>query len=73
MDFLINAGVYLLEPSAQRDIPPTGRCDMTDLIQRLLDEGRTVACYPIVEYWLDIGQPADYLQAQADVQVARIG
>jgi NDP-sugar pyrophosphorylase family protein len=72
-DFLINAGVYLLEPSAQRDIPAGGRFDMTDLIQRLLDQDRTVACYPIVEYWLDIGQPADYVQAQADVQIARIG
>jgi dTDP-glucose pyrophosphorylase/CBS domain-containing protein len=71
--FLINAGVYLIEPSAQRDIPVDGRFDMTDLIQRLLDEGRPVACYPIVEYWLDIGRPADYLQAQIDVEIARLG
>ena len=73
MEFLINAGIYLLEPSAQQAIPVGARFDMTELIQRLLDEGRNVACYPIVEYWLDIGQPADYMQAQADVQVARIG
>jgi dTDP-glucose pyrophosphorylase len=73
MEFLINAGVYLVEPSAQREIPPDGRFDMTDLVQRLLDAGRVVACYPIVEYWLDIGRPADYVQAQADVQIARIG
>ena len=44
------------------------RFDMTDLIQRLLDAGRRVGCFPIVEYWLDIGQPADYVQAQTDVQ-----
>jgi dTDP-glucose pyrophosphorylase len=71
--FLINAGVYLLEPAAQREIPADGRFDMTDLIRRLLDAGRPVACYPIVDYWLDIGQPADYAQAQADVQIARLG
>jgi len=71
--FLINAGVYLLEPTAQREIPVAGRFDMTDLIQRLLDAGRRVACYPIVEYWLDIGQPADYVQAQTDVQIASLG
>jgi NDP-sugar pyrophosphorylase family protein len=65
--------VYLIEPSVQRDIPPHERFDMTDLIQRLLDQGRPVACFPIVEYWLDIGQPADYLQAQMDVQIARLG
>jgi dTDP-glucose pyrophosphorylase len=71
--FLINAGVYLVNPSAQREIPADGRFDMTDLIQRLLDRGRPVACYPIVEYWLDIGRPADYVQAQMDVQIARLG
>lgn len=73
LNFLINAGVYLLEPSAMREIPTGGRFDMTDLIRRLLDSGRRVACYPVVEYWLDIGQPADYVQAQADVQIARLG
>lgn len=72
MNFLINAGVYLLEPSVHKDIPEGRRFDMTDLIQRLLDQGRRVACFPIVEYWLDIGQPADYEQAQADVKIARL-
>ncbi|HEY8258074.1 MAG TPA: nucleotidyltransferase family protein [Gemmatimonadales bacterium] len=72
MNFLINAGVYLLEPSVHQDIPEDRRFDMTDLIQRLLDQGRKVACFPIVEYWLDIGQPADYAQAQADVKIARL-
>jgi dTDP-glucose pyrophosphorylase len=72
MSFLINAGVYLLEPSVYQDIPEGRRFDMTDLIQRLLDQGRRVACFPIVDYWLDIGQPADYAQAQADVKIARL-
>jgi dTDP-glucose pyrophosphorylase/CBS domain-containing protein len=72
MSFLINAGVYLLEPSVHQEIPEDRRFDMTDLIQRLLDQGRKVACFPIVDYWLDIGQPADYEQAQADVKIARL-
>jgi dTDP-glucose pyrophosphorylase/CBS domain-containing protein len=65
--FMVNAGVYLLEPATLGYIPPGQRFDMTDLIQRLLDEGRTVVSFPIVEYWLDIGRPADYAQAQADL------
>lgn len=64
MGFLINAGIYLLEPAAYQFIPSAQRFDMTDLIQRLLDAGRPVVSFPIREYWLDIGQHADYAQAQ---------
>jgi NDP-sugar pyrophosphorylase family protein len=44
---------------------------MTDLIQRLIDEGRPVVSFPIREYWLDIGQHDDYVQAQEDVKNGR--
>ncbi|MBI3011687.1 MAG: nucleotidyltransferase family protein [Candidatus Omnitrophica bacterium] len=64
----INAGVYLLEPAVYQYIPNGQRLDMTDLIQRLLSEGRSVVSFPIREYWLDIGQREDYEQAQADVK-----
>ena len=70
--FLVNAGIYLLEPSVMRYIPEGRRFDMTDLIQSLLDAGRRVASFPIVEYWLDIGRMADYEQAQDDVKHARL-
>jgi dTDP-glucose pyrophosphorylase len=70
--FFVNAGIYLLEPSVQSYIPEGERFDMTDLISRLLADGRRVATFPIVEYWLDVGQPADYAQAQRDVETARI-
>jgi dTDP-glucose pyrophosphorylase len=69
---LINAGVYLLEPNVRELIPPTGRYDMTDLIQALLAAGRTVVSFPIVEYWMDIGQMADYERAQDDVRNERV-
>jgi NDP-sugar pyrophosphorylase family protein len=68
----VNAGIYLLEPSVQRYIPDGQRFDMTDLISRLVADRRPVASYPIVEYWLDVGQPADYAQAQRDVETSRI-
>ena len=35
--FLVNAGIYLLEPAAYNFIPIGQRYDMTDLIQHLLD------------------------------------
>ena len=66
--FLINAGIYLVEPSARRFVPSGRRFDMTDMIQALLDRGRPVVSFPILEYWLDVGCPDDYLRAQKDVK-----
>lgn len=70
-DFLVNAGIYLLEPSVRRLIPPGERFNMTDLIEKLLEENRCVASFPIVEYWLDIGKHDDFQQAQEDVREMR--
>lgn len=66
VNFLVNAGIYLIEPAAHRSIPSGQRFDMTDLIAKLTAEGRSVAAFPIVEYWLDIGRHGDYAQAQQD-------
>jgi dTDP-glucose pyrophosphorylase/CBS domain-containing protein len=66
--FLVNAGIYLVEPRVLSYLVPGQRADMTDLIQKLIDDGRTVVSFPIVEYWLDIGQLADYERAQIDIQ-----
>lgn len=68
LSFFINAGIYLLEPAAYDRIPIGERFDMTDLIQKLLDQGQMVVSFPIIEYWLDIGRHDDYLKAQKDYQ-----
>lgn len=69
--YYVNAGIYLLEPTVQQHIPSGRRFDMTDLIQMLLDAGRPVASFPIREYWLDIGQHADYEKAQEYVKAPK--
>ncbi len=69
--FFVNAGIYLLEPGVVSSIPNGEHYDMTDLIQLLLDEGRTVANFAIMEYWLDIGKHDDYVKAQDDVKNGR--
>jgi dTDP-glucose pyrophosphorylase/CBS domain-containing protein len=68
MHFLVNAGIYLLEPNVYEFIPNGEHFNMTDLIQWLLDSDHIVASFPIIEYWLDIGQLSDYEQAQNDMQ-----
>ena len=72
LNLFVNAGVYLLQPSVC-DYIPDGQCfDMTDLIQKLLEAGRPVVSFPIMEYWLDVGRPEDYLKAQEDVRNGKI-
>jgi len=67
----INAGIYLLDPSVLRLVPNRQRYDIPELIERLLAENRRVVCFPIREYWLDIGKADHYDQAQADVAAGR--
>jgi NDP-sugar pyrophosphorylase family protein len=64
LEFLVNAGIYLLEPEVCRFVSKSDRLDMTDLIQSILDQGWPVIVFPIREYWTDIGQHSDYEQAQ---------
>jgi dTDP-glucose pyrophosphorylase/CBS domain-containing protein len=68
LSFFVNAGIYLLEPTVFRHIPGHRHMQMTDLIQTLIERGMSVISFPICEYWLDIGQHADYEQAQEDAQ-----
>ena len=67
LNFFINAGTYLLEPSAWDYIPEGQRFDMTDLIRTLLGAGQSVTSFPITEYWIDVGRHEDYQKAQDDV------
>jgi len=69
--FLVNAGIYLLEPSALAFIPANQPFDMTDLIQRMLDADRRVVSFPVLEYWIDVGRLSDYERAQEDAATAQ--
>jgi dTDP-glucose pyrophosphorylase len=56
----INAGVYVIEPSALDRLGDDAHCDMPTLFNRLQkDELRTIV-YPMHEPWLDVGRPDDY-------------
>lgn len=64
--FLVNAGIYVLDPSVVRSIESDTRIDMPEVLSKLMAEDQTVVVFPIHEYWLDIGQRADFDQAQND-------
>lgn len=65
--FLVNAGIYVLEPAALDGIRTVGHVDMPALFDRLNDQGRTWA-YPLREYWVDIGRLEDLEAVQFALQ-----
>lgn len=65
--FFVNAGIYVLEPGTLTRLKPGERRDMTDLFDQLRREAPArVGCFPIQEYWLDIGKIEDYERAQQE-------
>ena len=62
--FHSNAGVYLLKRDVINKIPKNKYFDITDLMQQLVDEEGRLIYDPILGYWIDIGKPLDYQQAQ---------
>lgn len=65
--FLVNAGIYLLNPECLDLIPHDTMFDMTSLLELLLKSNRSVAAFPIREYWLDVGRWDDFNKANADI------
>jgi dTDP-glucose pyrophosphorylase len=70
--FFVNAGIYLVEPRLCREVPEDRRYDMTELIDRMIAQGRRVVSFPIHEYWLDIGRIADYERVQQDLSAGKV-
>jgi NDP-sugar pyrophosphorylase family protein len=59
----INAGVYVLAPEALGALNSDEPCDMPSLFERLQVEKKRTVAYPMHEPWLDVGRPADYVEA----------
>lgn len=59
-----NAGIYILKKSLIEKIPQDSFFDITDLMENLVKSGGKLVYCPIIGYWIDIGKPADYKQAQ---------
>ena len=64
------AGAYVFAPSifdAIRRIEPSARdeLEITDAIQRLVDDGRSVLPHAVEGWWKDVGRPRDMIIANA--------
>jgi dTDP-glucose pyrophosphorylase/CBS domain-containing protein len=64
--YFISAGINVLSPPTLEKIPKDSFYDMPMLFKQLLLEKEGVFIFPIREYWLDIGQMADYERANIE-------
>lgn len=65
--YLVNAGIYVLDPRALAWLPKRRACDMPEFLNLIrAHKSGGVACFPIQEYWLDIGGPKEFLQAEKE-------
>lgn len=65
--WLINAGIYVLDPSVIDLVPKDTFFDMTDVMNALIARDSRVATYMIRRYWIDIGMPQDLDQARQEI------
>jgi mannose-1-phosphate guanylyltransferase len=69
----INAGTYVLEPSALRAWP-AGRSFSIEMeiFPALIKSGAAVFGFESAAYWLDLGTPEQYLRAHVDLLAGRL-
>jgi mannose-1-phosphate guanylyltransferase len=61
---LVNAGIYVLEPAALREVPQGEPFDFSkQLFPRLLAAGKLLQGVRLDGFWMDVGRPADLLRA----------
>lgn len=65
---MINAGIYILEPSILNYITPNVFSMFErDVFPPLLERGEAIYAYPSEAYWIDIGTPEKYLRLNHDL------
>ena len=62
--FLVNRGIYVLEPEALGYVPANREFPMTALFDALLRAGEQVAVFNFEDAWLDVGAPEDLRRAR---------
>jgi NDP-sugar pyrophosphorylase family protein len=71
LDYKVSMGMYIFEPRVLDYIPKNKYMDFPDLVLKLLAAGEKVIGYPFDGYWMDLGNPEDFAQAQRDFEKMR--
>lgn len=62
-NYYANAGIYLIKRRALEEIPTDTFFHATDLIEKLIADGKKVIRFPLNGTWIDIGNPQEYQKA----------
>lgn len=63
INYLINSGMYILEPELIDEIPSNTFYHITSLINKLKSENRRVGVFPVSDKsWIDIGEWKEYVK-----------
>ncbi len=65
--YLINAGIYVLNPEALALIPHDTFYPITNLFGALRANGRRVAVYSLDDDWIDVGVPTELRRANGEI------
>ena len=63
-----NAGIYIFKREMVDLIPKNQHFNATDLMEKMIQLKKDVCYFPILGYWLDIGQHEDYEKAKEDIK-----
>lgn len=66
--YFANAGIYLIKSELLGCIPENGFYNATDMMERVIADGKKLIHFPIRGYWLDIGRMSDFQRAQEDIK-----
>lgn len=66
--YFSNGGIYLIRANLLNMIPKDCFYDATDLMQNMIQQGKKVISYSMLDYWLDIGKHEDFIKAQDDIK-----
>ena len=61
--YLINAGIYVINPEILKKLKKNQKIDMTEIISNYILSKR-VGIFPLHESWIDIGNPDDFTKAK---------
>jgi NDP-sugar pyrophosphorylase family protein len=64
----INTGIYVLSPECVSSVAKNTKLDLPTLLANRMEKNQKVGIYTSYDYWLDIGQLADYQKAQNDIK-----
>jgi dTDP-glucose pyrophosphorylase len=66
-----NGGIYLIKKAVLNYIPKNKYFNATDLLNELIKRDKRIFSFPLVDYWLDVGNHDDFIKAQQDIKNVR--